>query len=134
MFKLVLRNMSINCYKIRLCAMISFDVFNGTCCSCPLSWWILRSEWNSKFLKRRIISKKLPSSYQAHTLHQGIRQCIDMDCLRMAYKKNCELLTSKKINFEKATECISKQVDHCFKDILLRFVTRKSGYELNKIK
>jgi len=99
-----------------------------------LSTQLMNIEERVKFLKRCIISKRLPSSYQVQALHLGVGECIDEDSLEMAYKKNCELLTSKKENFEKATECISKQVDHCFKDILLRFVSQQSAYELNEIK
>ena len=94
----------------------------------------MRSELNSNFLKRRIISKKLPSSYQAQTLHQEIRECIDMDCLRMAYNKNCELLRSKKEKFLMATDGILKQVDHCFKALFICFVSQKWTKELHKIK
>ena len=57
-----------------------------------------------------------------------------MDCLRMAYKKNCELLRSKKEKFLMATDGISKQVDHCFKALFICFVSQKLTCELHKIK
>jgi len=57
-----------------------------------------------------------------------------MDCLRMAYKKNCALLKSKKEKFIMETDDISKQVDHCFKALSICFVSPKLTYELQKIK
>merc|ERR1712243_300721 len=58
----------------------------------------------------------------------------DKESPRQALYKVEELLKSKKDNYQKALKCMLKHIDHCFQEILLRFVNQKTAFKRKFVK
>jgi len=99
-----------------------------------LSSQVVEMEERKKFLSRCLSSNSIPSRNQFYNLKLHWTDANDKELLRQAIYKVEELLKSKKENFEKALECMLKQIDHCFQEILLRFVNQKTAFKRKFVK
>jgi len=99
-----------------------------------LSSQVVETEERKKFLSRCLSSNSIPSPDQFYRLKLHWTDANDKESLRQAIYNLEELLKSKKDNYEKALECMLKHIDHCFQEILLRFVNQKTAFKRKFVK
>merc|ERR1719510_2211495 len=99
-----------------------------------LSTNIIHIEERGNFLKRCLSSRVLPNHEQLAKMRVDMMGSFNDTDLHKAYLKNDSHLTIEKENYVKAIDFTLGEVEQCFKEILLRIVSRKLSIEIKKIK